>query len=129
MNKLMANLIILIIISAILGAGGQILLKKGVNEIGKINIKMNTLPLTIFKLLTNKFIFLGLLLFVIGSFAWIFALSGVNLSIGYPIASGLLYISIITLSIIFLKEKINFIQLVGIFITLTGVIILAKFGR
>jgi len=129
MNKIMVNLIFLIIISVVMGSVGQILLKIGINELGKIDLKINMLPLTIFRMLTNKFIFIGLLLFVIGAFSWISALSGVNLSIGYPIASGLLYISIVTLSIIFLKERINYTQLLGICVTLVGVIILAKFGR
>ena len=122
----MLNLIIIIIIGVAIGASGQIFLKKGVNELGKIDVKINTLPMTIFKILTNKFVLLGLSLSAIAAFFWITALSKINLSVGYPIAGGLFYISVIILSIIFLGEKLNYIQLLGILTTLVGVIILAK---
>lgn len=125
-NKIMLNIIILIIIGSFIGAGGQVLLKVGLKELGDISLEINTLPTTLFKILTNKFVLLGLLLSAFAAIFWILSLSKINLSIGYIIGSGLFYFFVITLSIIFLKEKINFMQFIGMCITFLGVATLAK---
>jgi len=129
MNKKMVSLITLLIIGSLIGATGQVFLKSGLQEIGSIDIKLGTVFNTTLKLMTNKYIILGILLSAFAAFFWLVAISKINLSIGSPIAGGLFYVSVITLSIFFLKEKIGYIQFLGICITLAGIIILAKFGR
>lgn len=126
MNKTMITLIILIVIGVAIGSSGQIFLKKGLKELSPINTKLNSLPTTIFKVITNKFVFFGLCLSAIAALFWIFALSGINLSVAYPLAGGLFYISVIAMSVIFLKEKVSLMQIIGTCVTLLGVIILAK---
>ena len=117
MNKKMtALLLILMLISGAIGAAGQIFLKNGVMSGGGI-----------IKLITNANIIIGLILSAIGAILWIFVLSKVNLSTGYPIAGGLFYIFLVIFSIVFLKEKINFIQAIGLLLTVGGILILASF--
>lgn len=122
----MVYLIILLIIGTIIGACGQLLIKKGLSQIGEINTPtIKTIVSEIFKVLSNKLIFAGLCCSVLAAFFWFFVLSRAKLSIVYPIGNGLLYILIIILSLAFLEEKINYIQLSGILITLVGIVILA----
>jgi multidrug transporter EmrE-like cation transporter len=125
-NKLMFNIILLLVIGSFIGASGQLILKIGLQQIGNINLSVAELPHIIFRIFTNMFVLLGLSISFFAAIFWILSLSKINLSSGYIIGSGLFYVFVITLSIIFLKEKINLMQIFGICITFLGVIILAK---
>lgn len=122
MNKLMINLIFLLIIGSIIGAGGQIFLKNGVNELGKIDIKFKSLIVTVFKVLTNKYIFLGLCMSAASAFLWIIVISGNKLSFAYPLGTSVFCIMVLIFSKVFLKETISLGGWAGVFFILTGII-------
>ena len=127
MNKIMANLIILLIIGTVAGAIGQIFLKVGLNEIGII--KYSNLSLifqSIIKIITNRFVVTGLALSVVAAFSGIIMLSQNNLNFIYPLCVGALFITVLLFSKIFLKENLNLIQFLGITIILIGIILLIK---
>lgn len=125
-SKVMINILILLIIGSIIGSSGQLILKIGLKQIGEINLKISQLPEILFKIFTNGFVLLGLSLSFFAAIFWILSLSKMNLSIGYIIGSGFFYISVVTLSVIFLKEKINLMQITGMCITFLGIIFLTK---
>ena len=130
MNKLMANLIILLIIVATTGAIGQIFLKIGLNEIGIIkysNISM--LFNNVLKIITNRFAIAGLFFSIVAAFFGIILLSQNNLSFVYPLCVGTLFISVLLLSKLFLKENISIVHIAGITIIFIGILILIKFGK
>lgn len=129
MNKKMINLIILLIIGSAIGATGQILLKTGVNELGLINITPTTLLYTIFRILTNGFVFLGLLLSGIAAFTWIIVLSGNSLSFAYPLGTAFFCLAVLVLSIFLLREKISPTVWIGAFIVIFGIIIISLSRR
>jgi len=123
----MTTISILIFFSVVIGISGQIMLKKGLLEIGKINIlEIKEIFFNIFKILTNKYVFSGLLLSGIAALFWISILSQSKLSISYPLCAGLLYIGLIFASKIFLQETINAFQFFGIFFIFIGILMLAK---
>jgi len=122
MNKIMTNLIILFIAGTIIGSIGQIFLKKGLIETGQIDMNINILPYTIFKIITNKFVFLGILLSVFAAFIGLILLSQNNLSFIYPVGVGLLFITVLLLSKIFLKETIYLSGWIGVLLIISGVI-------
>ena len=126
MNRLMINVIIIIIIGVLIGSSGQILIKKGLSQTGEIRIPAikNVIP-TILKLITNKLIILGLSCSAAAAFFCLIALSQTKLSISYPIAGGLFYIFITIFSWLFLNETISFAQIAGIFIIILGITILS----
>lgn len=127
MNKAMINLIVIIAIGVIIGASGQLLIKKGLSQIGEIKIQSaGAVVPTGFKMIANKFIFLGLLCSAAGAFFWFIALSRADLSMAYPIAVGLLVISITTLSWILLKETITLNKIIGIIVIIAGIITLSR---
>lgn len=129
-KKNMAGIILIIIIGVAIGASGQIFLKKGLQQIGDVEMRgiKSILP-AIFKIITNKFVFWGLALSVFAAFFWILTLLKINLNVAYPLAGGLFYISVIALSVIFLGEKVTVAQLIGTGIILLGTIILTNYGK
>ena len=126
----MINLIILISAATIAGAIGQIFLKIGLNEIGII--KYTNLPAifqSIVKIITNRFAMAGLFFSAAAAFFGIILLSQNNLSFVYPLCVGALFIAVLALSKLFLKENISIIQITGITIIFVGILILIKFGK
>ena len=130
MNKLMTNLIILVIIGAAAGAVGQIFLKIGINEIGVVKYSnLSVVFQNIIKIITNRFAITGLFFSAIAVFFGIILLSQNNLSFIYPLCVGALFIAVLLLSKLFLKENISIIQITGIIIIFVGILILIKFGK
>ncbi len=130
MNKLMTNLIILLTISTIAGAVGQIFLKIGINEIGVVKYSnLSVVFQNIIKIITNRFAITGLFFSAIAVFFGIILLSQNNLSFIYPLCVGALFIAVLLLSKLFLKENISIIQITGIIIIFVGILILIKFGK
>jgi len=117
----------LIVIGVLIGASGQLLIKKGLTQIGEIKIPdiKAAIP-TAFNVLTNKLVFLGLLCSVLSSFFWLIALSKTDLSLSYPISLGLFIIVITIFSWLLLKESMTFAKITGIIVVFIGIIILAK---
>jgi len=104
--------ILTMVISAIIGAFGAILLKKAAPE----------LKLKIRSLLNPKLIF-GLGLYFIAVLVFIWLLKTVNLSILYPMTS-LTYIATIALSVWLLNEKMNKYKWLSITIIIIGNILI-----
>jgi drug/metabolite transporter (DMT)-like permease len=127
MNKLITDLIILLAIGAIAGAIGQVLIKIGISEIGAI--KYSNVPVllkNILKIITNHFVIAGLVFSAIAAFSGMIMLSQNNLSFVYPLCVGALFITVLLMSKLFLKENINPTQFLAIMIIFIGIILLVR---
>ena len=116
----------LVMICIIFGAIGQISMKTGMTQIGEINdfgkfINLNT----IFQIITNPYIFGGLLLYAISAFLWLGALSTLDVSYMYPLLS-LAYVITAVLAFVFLKENITLFRWVGIALVVAGCFLIVK---
>lgn len=101
----------LIIIGTVVGSFGALFLKIG----------MDRIQLNLLNVILNKRIILGIFLYVISSFFFIYALKGGELSILYPMVSfGYIWVTII--SRIFLKEQIDKYKIIGIGLICIGII-------
>jgi multidrug transporter EmrE-like cation transporter len=106
-----------IAISTVLGVSGQLLLKQGMNHIGRVE---GTSFLK--QVLLSPWVMGGLVIYGLGVIFWLMALSRFELSYVYPFAS-LSYIGIILGSYFLFKEKISLMRLVGIAVIVFGVIL------
>jgi len=112
--------VILIVLScAALGVVGQLLMKKGMNNIGTVNIK-DVFSLKVFPILFEKYVFVGFLIYVVASLLWLVALSQEELNFIYPlIASG--YIITAILSKFLFNESLSVFRFLGILLICGGV--------
>jgi drug/metabolite transporter (DMT)-like permease len=117
--------VIYILISVITGAIGQVMLKKGMTNLGPLTLSTKELPTLIGKIALNPFIVIGLAIYVGGIIFWLVALSRVDLSFAYPFAS-LSYVLMMFASWIFLKEEITLIRLAGSLVIVVGVWIVSR---
>jgi multidrug transporter EmrE-like cation transporter len=113
---------ILVFISIILGAGGQVVMKMGTSQVSTAGLSFLSLLLKYF---TNMHILTGLLLYTLSAVVWIFAISKVQLSIAYPmVASG--YVLVVLLSYLLLHEPVSSLRVLGLLTIVAGVIIIAN---
>jgi drug/metabolite transporter (DMT)-like permease len=114
-----------ILISVLAGAIGQILLKKGMTNIGEVTISGNHLPGVLWRIATNPYVVIGLMIYVCGTVFWLAALSRVDLSYAYPFAS-LSYVVMLAASWLLFRENITPVRLLGTLIVALGVLVISR---
>ena len=116
------GMLALTLISIVLGALGQVLLK-----IGSSCIEWNGLNLlsSLLVLIRNLPIVAGIGLYGLSSILWIKVLSKVELSYAYPMIS-IGYVLILILSHFLFQENISFYRGLGVIFIILGVMIVAK---
>jgi drug/metabolite transporter (DMT)-like permease len=117
--------VIYILVSVLLGAVGQILLKKGMSNMGAVTLTLNQLPATLWGMVTNLYVVFGLLIYVTGTVFWLSALSRVDLSYAYPFAS-LSYVIMLAASWLLFHENITVVRLLGTLIVALGVFVISR---
>jgi len=106
--------ICIVVIATFFGAFGSLFLKKGAKHFSLHPIK----------LVKNKQLIIGVLLYGLSSVLFIPALKFGELSIIYPITS-LSYIWVALISVKYLNEKMNKYKWIGIFFIILGVVLIA----
>ena len=114
-----------LLISIILGGFGQVLLKKGMEIIGPVDLSFLSLGKVVWSLISNPFIVGGIFTYGISMLLWLTALSKVELSYAYPFVS-LGYIIMIFASWLIFHENITLLRLSGCLVILLGVIIISR---
>ncbi len=117
----------LILTGVMLNACAQLLLKAGVNNIGRFAFSAdNIVPIGI-KLATQWPIIGGLSCYVISVVVWILGLSRVDVTIAYPMLS-LGYVVNAVLAWWLFGEAVNLQRWIGIGVVIIGVVLIARSG-
>ena len=111
-------------ISIFLGVIAQLLMKKGLNEIGTIDI-LDINKFLFLDVFTNKFVLLGIFCYIFGLLFWLVALSNTDVSKMYPL-QGLGYVIVLFGAFIFLGENITFLRGGGIALISLGTFLLLR---
>jgi multidrug transporter EmrE-like cation transporter len=115
--------LILIIIAAILMSAGSLGLKGSITAIGGFGSDFNTLLSDIFALLRNPIFLLGLFLYGTGTLLWMKVIASEPLSVGYPILLSVAFIAVTLGAVLFFRESLSPVKLVGMFVIVIGVVI------
>ncbi|MFH5181203.1 transporter [Paenibacillus sp. TAB 01] len=115
----------LILIGVLLNAIAQLLLKKGMNLIGNINLNVDSIISLIPSLLKNIFIWGGMGSYAISIFIWLIVLSRVQVSYAYPFLS-IGYIVAAFIGYYYLGESLSIYKISGIGVICLGIIILSR---
>ncbi|HAV42964.1 TPA: transporter [bacterium] len=108
--------LILLLICVFIGAGGQILLKKGVMGTSQ-DLSLLSQYL---KMLSSPLVMMGLLLYMGGALLWLKVLQKANVSYAYPLFS-MVYVLVALGSRFILKERFTNFLWVGIGLICMGV--------
>jgi drug/metabolite transporter (DMT)-like permease len=110
----------LVALCIVFGAVGQILMKNGMSDVGKIGGLASLFNFkTAATIFTNPFVLSGLALYAVSTFLWLGAMSLLNVSFMYPLLS-LGYILVAVMSAIFLGEHITLVRWLGILLVVFG---------
>lgn len=122
----------LIIFSVVLGVVGQISLKHGVGMAsgGGASEIVHTLGARsvmgfLQAAITNKFVVLGFLCYVISAASWLVILSRVELSYAYPLIS-IGYILVMILSKYLFQESVTAFRIAGTLLVCAGVVMITR---
>jgi uncharacterized membrane protein len=116
---LLEHSILLVFLCTVIGAGAQVMLKIGANQLVSSN------PL---RMLMNPWLFAGYSLYGISTALLILALRKGQLSLLYPVIS-LTYVWVTILSMLLFKETMNVNKAIGLATIVAGVAVLGRNGR
>ena len=110
----------LIFLVVFMSSLGQLAMKQGMTEVGRIGDLGSLLhPAMLIMILTNRYVFAGIFLHAVGVIFWLGALSTLDVSYVYPLAS-LGYVITAVFAYIFLNEEIVFLRASGILLVVLG---------
>lgn len=122
MNTIVLSLILL---AVVFNTVAQLALKAGMNQIGQFTFHYTNLVPIAWQVMTCPWIVLGVATYVGSMLVWLMVLSRSTVGIAYPMSS-LGYITSAVAAYYFLGEDLSMVRLLGIFVILTGVYIVAK---
>ena len=113
------SVLMLVSLCIIMGVVAQLVMKKGMNLIGAVNLK-NIFSSKIFSIIFQKYVFVGIVLYFLAALVWLVVLSQAELSFVYPLIS-VGYIITAILSWFLFGEKLTLIRFFGIVLICGGV--------
>ncbi len=124
----MTKTILLILFDVLVSVAGQLTLKRGMMEVGKIDAAFFANPLAgVWRMFTTTpLVLLGLAMYGVGAFIWLIVLSRANLSYAYPMIA-LTYVLVPLAAWLFLNEPaIPPLRWAGMVLIIIGVALVAQ---
>lgn len=120
-------MILLFFLSIVLNVFANIMLKNGVVSQGGFVLESSRLLSEILRVAKNPFIWAGLISYGVSFTIWLRILTLVDISRAYPIFATFVFLLTTLGSLLFLKEVISPIRILGILIMLLGIYLAARF--
>jgi drug/metabolite transporter (DMT)-like permease len=114
----------IILLSVLLGAVGQLMLKSAAVSMGKLDLS----PQLLVTMATNPRLILAVAIYGVSAVFWLLALSRADLSFVYPFLS-LTYIAVLLGSTFLFNEVINPTRVLGFAVIIGGLLIIAQGER
>lgn len=111
-----AGILIILLVTTFSGSAGALALKKGMNELPKIQLKA---------ILTNGWIYLGTGLYILSAVTNILLLKFLDYSIAFPMTS-LTYVWTVIISYFIFKERLTLRKIVAVGLIVLGVFIISQ---
>jgi multidrug transporter EmrE-like cation transporter len=118
--------ILLIIFYAIISATGLALMKTSFTETSLHWSSLSSLLHDVAPLIRNFKFIIGIVLYFGGFLIWLKILMERPLSYAFPIASGSIYVAIISVAYLFVGESISYVRVIGIVLILSGIILVGR---
>jgi multidrug transporter EmrE-like cation transporter len=118
--------ILLIIIAMLIGVVGQVCLKAGMNQVGKIEaVGVTQLLPILLSAFSKPLVWIGLAAYAASAMFWLIVLARFDLSYAYPMLASM-YLVIPVVSLVFLKESIPPLRWLGMVVVLIGVVLVSR---
>ncbi len=115
----------LILAGVLLNAAAQIVIKKGMTEIGTFDFSLNSLMPIGLKVATSPYVITGIFFYVVSLVIWLMVLSRVDVSYAYPMLS-IGYIAAALFGKYFFGEPVGPVRWAGIIVICIGVYLITR---
>ncbi|MCX7852531.1 MAG: hypothetical protein N2383_07065 [Caldilineales bacterium] len=115
----------LVLLVAFLQVSGNLLLRAGVVGAGGLSLNLSTLLADLRRLLLNPVFDLGVFLYGAASVVWFGVVSSESLSSSYPLLVALSFILVTAGAVVLFQETVSAQKLVGLFVLLVGILMVA----
>jgi len=115
----------LIIICVALNIVAQVLLKLTMNSVNNLSFALPKILTSSMQIAINPYFITGVGCYILSMLAWLAVLAKIEISVAYPITS-LGYIGTAIAGYFIFKEPVSAIRLLGIFVIIAGVYLVAK---
>ena len=116
---------LLVLVSVVAMSGSQLLLKKGLLQVGGYPHDLAELGSFFLKAYTNGYVISAAILTIVTALAWIIALSKAELSRIYPFMA-LSYVLVAVFSMVIFKEDVSPLRWAGIGVICLGVLLVSR---
>ena len=116
--------IIMIIGSALFNAAASSMMKMGFGH--QQDLLERGFAGAVFRIMTNPWAVAGVVCFGISFMFMSAALTRVDLSVAYPVMSGLVFLLVLGISVFCFSEHVTLLRLVGVFLILSGVLAISR---
>lgn len=116
---------LLLLVGLCFSVAGELMLKHGMNQVGRLDFTPGLLAAGLFRTFTNPYVLLGFASVFTASIFWLGVLSRAPLSWAWPLLS-LSYVFGVLLSWLVLGESLSFSRLAGVLIICFGVFLVYR---
>ena len=124
-SHLTLQVFLLIVLNDFVDTIAQLLMKKGLIQTGISSVNLGNIAEFVSQNVSSAYLWLGILIFTLNFFVWIFILYKVPLSIAMPVGS-FCYIFVLVCAMLFLHESISPARWAGIVCIVLGVHFVAQ---
>ena len=112
--------------SALLTACANLMTRHGLVRAGGLSIQSDGIPGLVPRLAKQWTFVPGLVAYALAAIVWFRLLSIAEVSTSYPIMTGLTFVMVNAGAILWFRESISFLKVVGIAVILAGVVLVAR---
>ena len=119
------NNLSLILGGVLLNCAAQLFIKKGMMVNGEVSVNFASITQSIVPMLTNIYLWMGMVCYGISVFLWMIVLSKVEVSYAYPFLS-IGYVIAAIIGYAFLGESLSAVRVIGIIVICVGVYLISR---
>lgn len=116
---------ILVILSGALTVSANLLLRTGVVRAGSFSNGIENLGTALISLVKEPLFDLGFILYGLATLIWFKVIATEPLNVAYPLLVSITFLFVTLCASFFFKESLNFRQIIGLGIILTGIVLVS----
>ena len=125
-GKMTAQVLLLVLVSALLTACANLMMRHGLVQAGGLRMQGDGVLGLVLQLAKQWTFVLGLVAYALAAIVWFRVLSIAQDSTSYTILVGLTFIMVSVGAVLWFRESIGFLKVVGIAVILAGIVLVAR---
>ena len=121
--------ILLLLGCIILAPTGNLLLKWGMNECDSITETNLSVVQYYLNVLSKPQVLVGMVIYIVSALFWLAVLGMMDITAAYPIFVSGAFLIVTVAAILFFREHVNLVRILGILVVLLGIVLVSQSAR